>query len=425
MGTNSARRSPWTRPRDRIIAALIVVAVVAAGLLVWLTSESRATRSVTAATDPGVLHAPAEVPERFEEIWRAPSDATPTPVTDGASVVTGDGGTVTGRDLETGRPRWTYQRDLDLCTVADPWSTVVAMYQTHALAGGWCSEITQLDMGTGERTAERNANAELGTRLIDDGNHAVTTGRKLLNVWSSDLINTMEYGKVPAAVEPERQPRPGCEYGSVTVSAGRVGVIERCGGEDADRLSVFGTTNTVDGESVTDQPKVFFSTLLDSENAKVVALVDRPESSGSDFLVAVAFGDSKRLAIYDSDGREIARYSLDLPAAALTSDPDGGVEPAARTDAGVYWSTGASTIALDAADLRPRWTLHGTIGTGTLFGGSLVLPIQGGLAVVDEESGEVERRLPVDRGGYDGPISLDAAGPVLLEQRGDTLVALR
>ncbi|MPY78568.1 MAG: PQQ-binding-like beta-propeller repeat protein [Actinophytocola sp.] len=422
---NPARRSPWTSTRDRVIAVVLTLAVAGIGLLVFLTSDNRATHAETAEAAPRPLNAPEKVPERLNELWRAPSAATPRPVTDGASVVTGDGGTVTGRDPMTGRERWRYERDRELCTVSDTWSTAMALYATHGPAGGWCSEVTQLNMGTGERTAQRNGNAELGTQLIDDGSHAVTTGENLLNVLSQNLVRTMEYGKVPAPVEPGRQPRAGCDYGSVAVSAGKVGVIERCDGESADRLTVFGTTNTVDGDTKSDQPKVFFTTLIDSENAKVVALVDRHESGGSDYLVAVAFGDSKKLAVYDANGNKSAQYALDLPATALTSDPDGRVEPVAHTGSGVYWSTGASTIALDTDDLHPRWTLHGTTGTGTVFAGELVLPVRGGLAVVDEESGKVDRTLSVDRGGYDSPVRLAAAGPVLLEQRGGTLVTLR
>ncbi|GAA5128405.1 hypothetical protein [Haloechinothrix salitolerans] len=436
MSSDPARRSPWTSIRNRVVAVLLTLAVVTAGVLVWLTSDSRATHAETTDGEPRPLAMPDDVPERFAEAWRAPSAATPRPVTDGASVVTGDGGTVTGRDPLSGQERWRYERDRELCTVSDAWSTAMALYERHSPAGDWCSEVTQLDMATGERTAQRNGNAELGTRLIDDGSHAVTTGENLLNVWSQNLVRTMEYGQVPAPVEPGRQPRPGCDYGSVAVASGKIGVIERCDDDATDRLTVFGTTNTVDGETKSDEPNVFFTTLLDSENARVVALVDRHESDENDYLVAVAFGDAKKLAIYDGNGNKTAQYSLDLPAAALTSDPEGRVEPVARTGSGVYWSAGASTIALDTKNLRPRWTLHGTTGTGTLFAGELVLPIRGGLAVIDEPSGEVERTISVDRGNdggaengdegsLAGPIRLAAAGPVLFEQRGGTLVALR
>ena len=51
------------------------------------------------------------------EAWRAPSNATTTPVVAGPAVVTGDGDTVSGHDAETGAVAWSYRRDLTLCAV--------------------------------------------------------------------------------------------------------------------------------------------------------------------------------------------------------------------------------------------------------------------------------------------------------------------
>src|SRR5690606_3299708 len=72
-------RSPWTRPRDRIAAAIIVVLVVVVGAVVWAQSDSRATSRSTARPVPA-LPEPAQPPERLTEAWRAPSPATVVPV---------------------------------------------------------------------------------------------------------------------------------------------------------------------------------------------------------------------------------------------------------------------------------------------------------------------------------------------------------
>jgi hypothetical protein len=45
--------------------------------------------------------------------------------------------------------------------------------------------------------------------------------------------------------------------------------------------------------------------------------------------------------------------------------------------------------------------------------------------VLDTTTGQQLGALPVDRGGYRGPVSTTSSGGVVLEQRGDTLVALR
>lgn len=438
MTTRSNRRSPWTRPRDKGIAVTIVLAVAAAGLLVWATSNRAATHSTTAAAPEHPLDPPAKMPATVSELWRAASAATPVPVASGVTVVTGDGSAVVGHDALTGKQRWAYQRDLPLCTLGVGVSDAVAVYATEGATGAGCSEVTKLDFDTGDRTGQRNGDAQIGTRLLDDGEHVLATGETLINVWSRDLIRTMEYGDVPAPVEPNRQPRSGCRYGSVTISDGKVGVIERCPGDEGARLTVFDTTHTVDGETRSDQPKVRFSEVLPDEDARVIAIAGQPddaaeESEAADedkeaedsFLIAVAFEDPQRLVIYDQKGKRRAQYALELPEGELSGDPEEQVVPVSRTENGIYWFTGSATIALDAVDLTPRWTLRSTSGPTAQFAGQTLQPVRGGLAVIDEESGEVRRTVTVDRDDYRGPVTLGSVGPVLLEQRGKMLVALR
>lgn len=275
-----------------------------------------------------------------------------------------------------------------------------------------CSEVTQLDAGTGRRTAQRNGDAELGTRLVVDGSHVTTTGKKLLNTWRDDLVKSMEYGQVPAIVNPNKQPRTGCTYGTVAAAAGKIGVIERCPGDPADRFTVYRATN-----DEADDPKVDYSTVLAGKNAKVVAM------SGD--LALIVLPEQKLLVIYGGDGLQKSAYPLDLPEAEISPDPVGGVMTTSWTAQGVYWFTGSKTMAFSRDDLTPRWTLNNSTGPGVTFGEQLVVPIQGGLAVLDETTGATIRTVGVDRRGYTGPVSLSSVGPVLLEQRGPTLVALK
>ena len=53
------------------------------------------------------------------------------------------------------------------------------------------------------------------------------------------------------------------------------------------------------------------------------------------------------------------------------------------------------------------------------------MPVPAGLALVDGDTGDVDRTLPVARGADRGPVEAAALGDVLLEQRGADLVALR
>ncbi|WP_442792262.1 Rv3212 family protein [Amycolatopsis sp. NBC_01307] len=403
-----ARRSPWNRGRDRVLAAVIAVVVVAVALVISATSDSEGTDRTEADPPSPLPAAPNTVPGSLAEIWSARSGATPVPVATGDTVVTADGGEVAARDPLTGQIRWHYTRDLPLCTLNETWGRVNAVY--HKTEN--CSEVTQLDPGTGRITAQRNGNAELGTRLVSDGSHVTTTGKKLLDTWRDDLVQSAEYGQVPALVNAGKQPRTGCTYGTVAAASGKVGVIERCPGDPADRLSVYKAAPEKD-----DEPQVAFSSVLAGKRARVIAM------SGD--LAAVVLPDQKLLVIYNGDGSQRAAYPLDVPPADLAADPQGGVEQTSQTAANVYWFSGSKVLALSRDDLSPRWTLGSAMGPGVTFAGQLVVPIKGGLAVLNENDGSTIRTVGVDRRGYTGPVRLGTAGPVLLEERGDTLTALK
>ena len=403
-----ARRSPWNRGRDRAIAALIAVGVVALGLVIAVTSDSAATDRTRAADPSPLPEAPKAVPGALAELWTARSGAAPIPVATGDSVVTADGGEVDGRDPLTGQVRWHYTRDLPLCAVAETWGRVNAVWHKSTN----CSEVTQLDPGTGRITAQRNGDAELGTQLVSDGSHITTTGKHLLNTWRDDLVKSAEYGEVPALVNAGKQPRTGCTYGTVAAAASKVGVIERCPGDPADRLTVFKATPDKE-----DEPQVTFSVVLAGKHARVIAM------SGD--ITAVVLPDQKLLVTFNADGGQRAAYPLDLPPADLVQDPPGGAEQTTRTSENVYWFSGSKLLALARDDLAPRWTLSSALGPGVTFAQQLVVPIKGGLAVLNESDGSTIRTVGVDRRGYNGLVRLATVGPVLLEQRGTTLAALK
>ncbi|MEV6913073.1 hypothetical protein [Amycolatopsis sp. NPDC051071] len=408
-GGKRARRSPWNRGRDRVAVAVIMVVVAVTAVVIGVNSDNAATVAQVAATlPPGLPPAPAEVPGSLTELWQAPSSSTPVPIGEANNVVTADKREVLGRDPYTGTVRWRYSRDLELCTVALTGIKVDAVYRKDT----GCSEVTQLDTGTGRRTAQRNGDAELGTRLVVDGSHVTTTGKKLLNTWRDDLVKSMEYGEVPVIVQPNKQPRKGCAYGTVAAASGKIGVIERCPGDPADRFTVYKATN-----DEADEPKVDYSTVLAGKNAKLVAM-------SGDFALIV-LPEQKLLVIYGGDGLQKSAYPLDVPDADITQDPVGGVMTTAWTAQGMYWFTGSKTMAFSRDDLTPRWTLKNSVGPGVTFGEQLVVPIQGGLAVLDELTGTTIRTVGVDRHGYTGPVQLSSVGPVLLEQRGTTLAALK
>jgi hypothetical protein len=412
-----------------VAAALIALVIVAGTGIIALASPSAHTTSIT-ATGPAPIRPPepTEVPATLTEVWRAPSGATTTPVVAGPVVVTGDGSTVIGRDALSGAQRWLYRRNLPLCTVGAGWNMALAVFRN----GAYCSEVTGLRGDSGTRGPQRNTDVPPGTQLLWDGNLVTATGWNHLETWRSDLVKTLEYGMPRARIEPETQPRPNCRHTSVAVTSGLVGVLEQCPHEPGNRLTVLRPDN-----ADSDSPDEELSTVLPSTDARLVALCSDHE--------AVLLPDPTRLSIRDSNGNEVASYPLTLPASDATgvssraappargapAEPapghaaPGEVAPTTSIPGAILWWTGSSTIALDADDLHPVWTLPGALGPGTLLADQPVVPVPNAELVVSPANGAVLRTIPVDRGGYQGPVATTALGPVLLEQRGTTVVALR
>jgi hypothetical protein len=412
------RIAPERRRRgDVIAAAALVVLLVVAALVVWRTSPEVGTVD-TPDTTPLAAPSPAgDVPANFIEAWRAPSSASTAPVVAGPAVVTGDGDTVSGHDAETGAVAWSYRRDLSLCAVGagfpgsdDGDGHALALYESRT---GWCSELTALHPSSGKRANASNPDMRPGVQLLANGSYVTATGADYLEVWRSDLVRTLEYGDVPTPVQPGKQPRPNCSYGSTAVSGDRIGVIERCPDVAADRL----TAIAPDGTKGADTPDVQFSVELPATGALLVAIGGDRE--------AVAVPGPPRLLVLDRAGLQVTQVPLDVPDAALTTAPAGAPATVTSDGSRFYWWVGGTTVALDASTLTPAWTLRDTLGPPVAYGTGLVAPVRGGLADLDPARGTVLRTLPVPRTDPTAAVRLASAGDVVLEQRGTQVVALR
>jgi hypothetical protein len=410
----------WRTRADFVAIALIAVVSLVAAVLTWAFSDARATTSVTGPSSWEQLPEVVALPPSLAEVWRAKSGASQSPVVvqtpaketgeeKPSTVVTGDGGEVNGRDPLTGDVRWTYKRDLPLCVVSTAWGRAMALYSK----GTNCSELTSLDGITGERRAQRNGDAEPGTALLNEGSHLITTGSKFLEVYRrDDLVRSLEYGGLRAIVNPNKQPRVGCTYGSVAVTSGRFAMIERCPDDASDRISVIKPN-----PDKSDDPKVFASVVTGGKNAQVVAVTEK--------LVAVAMPNPSRLVVFDAEnGSVVTEVPIDVPAADF-EDPPNHVSRGFTTRTNIFWFSGSRTVALSHDTLTPLWTAEGTLGAGTTLAGRAVIPVKDGLRVYEQATGQVVGTIRVNRGEHTGPVQLATAGPVVLEQRGETLVALR
>jgi hypothetical protein len=325
---------------------------------------------------------------------------------------------VAGHDALTGEVRWTYTRDIPLCTVGAGFpdhdgGRALALYRN----GTWCSELTSLNPDTGTRDRQRNPDVHPGTRLLEGGSLVTATGPTYLEVFRSDLVRTVEYGDVPTPRQVGRQPRPDCESTGFAATSGRVAVLQHCPNEATDRLTVL----VPDGAEA-DKPQEEFSVPLtvsgaSVSNATLVAV--------SEDRVAVALPDPPRLEVLDRSGAQVGLVGLDVPAPDVARPPVTGVSVVTGDDAHVYWWTGSRTVALDSLDLTPDWTFPDTLGPAVDYANGLLVPVPAGLAVVAPATGRTERTLPVARADTHGAVVPAVEGEILLEQRGTDVVALR
>ncbi|MBW0101718.1 PQQ-binding-like beta-propeller repeat protein [Pseudonocardia sp. KRD291] len=397
--------APERRHRgDLLVAAVLVVLLAGVAILYGVQSPAANTGSVTATAPPDPPPPAAAVPTGFTELWRAPSPATPVPVAAGDGVVVAGDSTVSGRDARTGQQRWSYTRDLPLCTVGSAFGRVLAAYRNDE----YCSELSALAPDSGARGPARTLDVRPGTRLVGDG-PLLATGQDYLETMRSDLVRTTEYGTVRALEEPGDQPRTGCTYSSFGTGGGRVAVTEDCPSDTSQRLTVL-RPDAAKG----DQPAADSSAELGVRGAQVVAVAaDR---------VAVLLPGEPRLLLVDRAGARVGEFPLAVGPPVFT--PTDGVARVTRGEGDLYWWTGSATVALDRDTLEPRWTLRGTLGPGVPYAGRLLVPQPGGLADVDPATGVSRARVPVDRAGWTGPVQTAAQGSVLVELRGQDVVAL-
>ncbi|MFF0816497.1 hypothetical protein ACFYVR_15315 [Rhodococcus sp. NPDC003318] len=407
--------APERRSRADVLAAcaIVLVVLVAAGAI-WLTSDAHGTESVTAVNPAAPADTALAVPDTLTEAWHIDSDATRTPLVAGGAVVGADGDAVTGHDPTTGEQLWQYRRDRPLCGAIGAWNTAVAVYPDDR----GCGQVTQLDGSTGVRQAQRSSDADADVSLSEDGTYLTSRGDTRLEVWRSDLVRTLEFGRVDAPVTPGAQPRTGCTLLSSASSSSRLSVLESCPGEEQVRLSVL---NPAPKDNTT--PEEYGSRLLSEagpsgSGARVLAV------SGERTAIYLPQGGTAgaTVIVVDGTGTEVSRF-----AAPADVSPTAAVE---RTGSFWSWWTGSQVITLRTTDFTPAWTVDGALGPGTPMGGQFLVPVDGAIEVLDPATGTHIRRITVDRGvaptDLGGlPITSAAVGSVLLEQRGDVLVALR
>jgi hypothetical protein len=398
---------PERRTRgDLLAAAAIAVVVALVAVLIWWTSNARATVSRPAAMPAPSLTPARAVPAALAQLWTAASPRTDTPVVVDGTVVTGDGHEMVGRDPKTGAQRWSFARDRDLCGVTWVYDLAVAVYPDSR----GCGQVSTVDARTGQRGPTRTGYADKQITLSSDGTSVLAAGRTRVEMWRSDMVRTLAYGDIDAPVNPPVPPKPPCQFLSSAGSSAAVSILETCPNLADVRLTMLKVAkeDVSPEQRYAQQPGV-----RPDSGAKVLAV--------SDLRTAVYLPTPRpSVAVFDETGQQTSSTLLPEPAA-----PNGVVS---RTGNVITYWTGDSVIVLDGSRLTYRYTVSPgsavPLGPGEMMANRLLIPVTGGIAVFDPTTGAPERVIPVDRGGAAAPVVLGVAGTTVLEKRGDTLVGL-
>lgn len=398
---------PERRTRaDLIAAASIAVVLAVAAMLIWWVSDARHTHSRPATGEiPGPSTAGA-VPAELHELWSTPSPATTQPVLVGGTVVTGAGRQMTGHNPQTGAEVWSFARGTDLCGVSWLYQFAIAVYPDRR----GCGQVSAVDASTGRRGPARTSYADRVVSLSSDGSTVLATGTTRLELWRSDLVRMLSYGESDARVKPvHRGLGSGCTLTSAAASSAAVSVLEACADTDLQLVLL----RPAKDEDEPDRQAVPLPGIAADSGARVLAVVDTTT------LVYLPT-PQPRVAVIDETGTTVADTPLPGP-----------VEPGAVSRSGdvVTWFTGDAVLVFDSAQLAYRYTIGADggdtpVGPATTMAGRLLTPVTGGIGVYDPKTGRHERTVTVDRATSPAPVIPAVIGATVLEQRGDTLVAL-
>lgn len=393
---------------DMVAVAAISTAIVVAAALIWWTSDARATDSRPAAVPAPNPPVAREVPASLKQLWTAPSAATTAPVAVGGTVVTGNEHTVEGRDPATGEVRWSYARDSQLCAVSWVYRYAVAVYPDDR----GCGQVSTIDGSTGRRGPARSSYADKHVEVTSDGTTVLSAGNTRLELWRSDMVRMLSYGEIDARVKPSSQGlHTGCTLTSAAASSSAVSVLEACPKQADLRLTLLRPSKE---EDEPDQRYVAQSGITAGSGARVVTVA---ETNTAVYLPL----PQPRVEVVDAGGGTVSSTLLPHPPTPAST--------VSRPSNMVTWWTGDAVLVFDEATLTYRYTVaadgpHVPVGPGTLMAGRLLVPVADGIGVYDPLTGANERYLPVRRPPDEAPVILAVTGSQVLEQRGNTLVAL-
>ncbi|WP_342319183.1 hypothetical protein [Corynebacterium mayonis] len=397
--TRPLRRTRGDMVATGVITALSAVLVATAYFTAPIRAShlSPAEHEIAAAQQIDV--APTVVEERFTL-----ADASPRqrPLVAEGLIITWADKTLTAT-TPSGETAWTYQRDLDLCALDQAWGKVVATYRGPA----GCGDVVAIDALSGTYAKTRSAVAPDQVVGISSNDRIGYFSAQRTEVWRSDLVRTVEYGHVEAPQEDNMQPNE-CRQTSALTRTDLLSVTEDCDNGTFLRLQK--------------------ATPEDSRKPELHSSVDIPAGA---YLVATG---QEAAAIYDPATSTITAYSENGTETASSPVPpldgahmvDGSLRVLITADLPHHMTyfEGGTLVLLEPETLKVTTILEEVSGSGFAVENRLIHALPEGLAVVDWDTGVVERIIPVDRGDYTGEVHVDAAGMGIVEKRGDKVVYL-
>ena len=398
--------TPLRRTRGDLIATGVIAGVSALLLgTAFFTAPARDAHLVSAEEEQQDYGQLAVVPKSFSEGFSLPdTSGRDQPLVASGMVITYNDNTLTATTPE-GETVWTYERPNELCLVDQAWGKVVATYRDNA----GCGDVVAIDAKTGKYAGTRSAIAPDNVVRLTSNDRVGYASSERAEVWRSDLVRTVEYGHVEAKQEPDMQPNE-CTLTSALTRTELVAVTEICD----------------DGAFLRLQE----ATPEDSRKPEVVADVEiSPDAylvSISQDAAAVYDPTTSEVRGYDKEGTNISSSSvpqMDSPEVG----PDGIIKNLPVADLPhhmTYWENN-SLLLMEPAALAVTGVFQGALGTGFAAGEKLLYASDSGIAVVDWDKNAVDKIIPVDRGGYSGPVHISSAGATVVEQRGDEVVVMK
>ncbi len=335
---------------------------------------------------------------------------------------------------------------------------------------GFCSQVMTFDPVTGGRSKVRTSPNEEHGSLVFGGAYAGWLGADRAEVWRFDLVRSIQYGTQLNPPKPNVS-RLGCIFTDMALADTQFATVEHCAAEGANARVVLnfddpgGVAGHPDGWDNFQHPiRVDINT--GAVAARIVGVT-------ADRVAALVSGPTPAVVVWDAAGRETSRTPVSIPAAAVVAADSvsrpATATPSVQTDSERYslvggrllaistptvravappttLSTSASTTAtsagsaisaltsaplVDIADLKVDWVASGALGLPATVGSKVLMPTARGLATFDSSTGPsalgaaATATIPVDRGGYTGRVDVSAVGPMIIEDRGATVVALR